>query len=968
MQSTYVITVGTVPGGVGMDAHQRIRCELDRCLRQNSISSKQRVALLKQIRLLAIDIDATHTYTCHRPLNNTIHAWQPDQFLYCKRPHEDLLTSIERGRRAGHAELECYENINPESIRVLRGSLHGAGGNRTSGYAAMLFNREAIEGQLQRGFQSARLDQSVDRSDEPMQVILVASTFGGFASGTLHLLEEIVLQTAESMNLEIDLTCILIIPGGSTVSKDIENSRANTVAVFKDRAARATEYHVERQPVPGKAGLETVRSKPVRTILVSDTNHAPNAQGLKTASLISMISELILTLKTTPIGARLAAQWIDFEARSRELTLAGEPKFASSIGIATIDLGRDRLETYSKLRLSGAFIDRFLRPLAMSEIEEGVLSFLVQQRLFVGQGQRDLVDRLLDEIVPFGCSLTIPRVVGLIKQSLQSLPDTAQLIQATVTAQLAFQQALQPYDAPNQVFEERRTMILQDCRHQLEQKITHWIQNPEKGLTAAHQFLEQLLKYLDRFQIGAGEDIARFEHEVHQCQEHLDLFAAKVPEWLQEIEQKRQTLGYRVRPAKNEREIASQLQLLNSAQSHTFSQYYSAVISKAAYLASIETLAQLQQIVSQLLAQVEQAERSLAELRTQLTFEQQRLIEHSPQFECPNGLCLHESESDLNRGYQRILPEAGEASAIERLIHPLLDESQLLPFLVSSIEFRAKLLLQAEVTLQPQLSGLHVVTELYDRFSQEAELGKVLKHLDRQSFEFIELKGSCDKENGTFVVRLLGIDKAYQRTVPQLLNQYSSRKVEYQDIDIGDPDKIVLLQYRAVLPYSNWAHYPTAIQNYHQIAKATHFEKLHPIVGARDLPFPGQDITIEQAEIAVIYAWILGRIQLHPSHRYVINAAQHNIPLENSRELLCSKIGYQCLVDLVSHFNCLYQTCPAKIYDRLNHLRLVRQEMVTPLDPLETEVAAYLSEAIDHELLRRLDWWRRNTIAVQERS
>ncbi|MBD1846235.1 hypothetical protein H6F89_23005 [Cyanobacteria bacterium FACHB-63] len=966
MRSTLVLTVGTTPGSVCIDIYRRIQRELDRLQQQNSVLLKQRGAFLKKIRLLAIDIDATHTYPCHVPLHNTVRSLQPDQLLHCKLPNEDLLKTIELGRRSGHTELEHYENLNPHSTRALRGAANAAGGNRPNGYAAVKVNQEAIKERLQRGFQAARLEQSVDRGDEPMRVILVASTFGGFASGSLHLLEQLVLEIAASMNLEIDLTCILMIPGGSTVAKDIENSRANTVAVFKDRAAIATEYHVHRQRVAGKVGLETVRSKPVKTILISDTNHASNAQGLKVESLISMVSELILTLETTSIGARLAAQSVDFETRSRELTLAGEPKFASSIGLATIDLGRDRLEAYSKLRLSVAFIDRFLHPLAIPEIEESVLSFLVQQRLLVGQGQRDLLDRLLDEIAPSGCPLTIQRTIGLLEQSLQSLPDTAQLTQGTTATQLAFRQALQPYDDLNQVFEERRSAVLQSCKVQLEQKITAWIQELNKGLCATRQFLEQLLKWLDRIQTGAVEDIVRFDDEVNQCQECLDSFAAQVPECLEEIERKRQAPFYRFRSAQIEQEIASQLQPWNSARSNAFNRYYSAMISRAAHLASIETLVQLQQIVSQLLNQIEQAERSIADLRTQLTFDQQRLIHYRPEFECPNGFCLHETESDLSRGYQRILPKAGEACAIERLINPLLDQSQLLSFLIDPIEFKAQLLLEAGVTLQPQLSGLHVVTELYHRFPQETELGRVLKQLDRQSFEFIELKGSCDQEHGTFVIRLLGIDKAHQRNVPQLLNWYSSRERGYQEIDTGDPDKIIFLQYRAVLPYSYWAHYPIAVQNYHQIAEVTYFEKFHPIVGARYLPFPGQDPTIEQAEIAVIYAWILGRIQLHSSNRYVIKAAQHTIPLEDSRKLLCSRIGYQCLVDLISHFNCLYQACPVKIYDRLNHLRSVHQEAITPLDPLETEIAAYLSEDIDRELWKRLDWWRNNTIAVQE--
>lgn len=968
MGSTYLIFAGTTPGGVGMDLLRRSQLEIDRCLQHvGSDLLKHRAAYLQnKIQLLAIDVDGTHAYPCHLPLDTSIHQWLPDQFLHCTMPNADLLRSIEIGRQSGQPESEHYENVNPHAVRALRTGMHASGGTRPNGYTAIKVNWDAIEERLRRGLQATRLEQTTDRNDDPVRVILVASTFGGFASGSLVPLEQMILEVAESMKIAIALTCILMIPGGTTLSKDSANSRAVTVSLMKERVAVSSEQHVHRQQVAGKAQLQTVPSRAVETILISDTNHAKDAQGLKIPSLVSLVSEVILTLVATPIGARLTTQSADFVMRSIEPTLTGEPKFGSSIGLATIDLGRDRLSHYSKLRLSNAFLDRWLDPLPISEVKQSVQSFLVQQRLLLGQGQRDLSDRLLEETIPSSSLLDLPRSMGLIEQSLQSLQDTAKLTHATTYAQLAFQQVLQPCDDLREVFKERRSSIIQSCNTQLEQLLTHWIQT--KGLSGTRQFLELLLELLERIQTEAGEENPQFDDEVDQGQEWLNRFETQIPDYLHQIEQKRRSLSYQFFSQRSiEANIAAALQQWGRSQSDALKRYYAALIRKAAHHASIETLEQLQQKASLFLNQVQQAERVAAELQTQLHFEQQRLIQYRPEFECPNGLCLHRTESDLTAGYQQILPDEGEDCAIERLINPLLDQAQSLKFLTQAVEFKAQLLLQAQATLQPKLSALHVVNELCRRFPQESELGNVLKQCDRQSFEFIQLTGNCDKENGVFVVRLLGIDQSCAGTLPPLLNRYSSRGQPYEVLNTGDPDKIVFLQYRAVLPYSSWAHYAIAVDDYAQISGSTHFEKFHPVVGARDLPLPGQTPTIEQAEIAVIYAWILGRIRLHPSKlHYLLHTAQHNIPLEQCCTTLCSKIGYRCLVDLISNFNCLYQACPEKIDDRLNHLRAVRQGIVTPLDPIETEIATYFSEDVDRALLKRLDWWRNNTIAVQE--
>lgn len=974
MGATILLCTGTTPGAVGMDVLRRRQWEIDRCRQRlkhhTSALLEQRLASLEHdLQLLAIDVDGTQTYTCHLPLNSPIHRWHPDQFIHCGMPDADVLCSIEAGRQRGE-----FENVNPQAVRALKAGVHASGGTRTNGYTALKVNRDAIEERLRRCFQATRLERSHERGEDPVRVILVASTFGGFASGSLIPLEQLVLEVADSMKIAIAFTCILLIPGGTNSSKDLRNSRAVTIAVMKERVAISSEQHVHRQRVPGHSRRQAVASRYVETILMSDTNHAKDAQGVKIPSLVSLVSELILTLVTTPLGARLTTQAADFVMRSAEATMTGEPRFATSSGLSTIVLGRDRLGTFGELSLATAFLQRFLTPVEPSTIRQWAQAFLIQQRLLAGQGQQDLLDRLLEQEVTASSSLNVPRLLAVIDQYAQELVDTALLTHAASHAHLAFQQVLQPCDDLKTVFAEREANLVQRCLAELEQLVRDTIQDPDRGLVTTRLFLEILADFLERIRVEAGEENPLFDDELNQAQERVESFQAQVPLYLQQIEQQRRSLSYQLFARRQiETRIAAELQQWTRAYLDGLKRYYVALIRRAAHHASLETLGHLQKGARQVLAQIQQAERTAADVFTQLSSELQRVAQYRPEFECPNGLCLISTEAELKAYYARILPEEGENRAIAQLMHhlmhPLLQHSQLLPFLSNPIELKAQLLNHAQSILDSKLSSLHVVSELQRRFPTEQALGQALRQRDRQSFEFIQLKGNCDKENGVFVVRLLGIDQAQAGNLPTLLNQYSSRGTPYEVMDTGDADKIIFLQHRTVFPYSDWAHYAMALDDYEHISAATQFEKFHPVVGARNLPLPGQIPVLAQAEIAVIYSWMLERIQRHPNQPgYLLYAAHQAISLEQCRAVLCSKKGYACLVDLISQFNCLYQSCPTKINDALNRLRAVRECLVEPIDPIELAVSAFLQDDIERLLVQQLDWWRSNTIAAAMES
>jgi hypothetical protein len=975
MSHTILLFCGTTPGAAGMDLLRRIQAERSRLESLQSLSTllKQRLALLNNIQTVAIDVDATHIYPCNLPAHCSIHQWQPGDFLHCPMPNPDLIRSIQLGRQP-----ERYENFNPHALRALQTKTHASGGTRPNGYIGFQVNRQRIEQKLRQCLRNPLLQQAAGAmpEGEPVRVILVASTFGGFSSGSLELLKQLVWQVADEIKIGIHFSCILLIPGGMHLSKDGSNSRAVTLAVMKELAATSTGQHYQWQAGVGTGGAEAIRQ--VETVLVSDTNHAPEAQGLSVPNLVSLVAELLLTLATTPLGVRLITQAADFTARAGETTIAGEPRSASSVGMSVIYLGRKRLTQFGECSLGQAVVSCWLQPANGAIAQQSAQDFVVRHRLLAGQGERQLLERLLEEAIVDGNPITPLRVAGLIDHYTQNYQGMDLLTQAETQARLAFQQAIQPANTLQDILVERQTELVRGCVLDLQQTVEASILNPNQGVLTAKQFLSTLLQLLEAIAVQASEDTPKYDSEVSHCQTWLTTLQTQtVPYLQQQFQRERNSWLYPFRSRRVEARLANQSQEAGWRYLNGIKRYYRALMQQTAHHTGVETLLHLFKHVRHLLQQVQQVEASLTALHSRLQNERSQIMAYSPEFECPNGLYLIKTAAELQLYYQRILPEGSEDRAIATISNDLSRQSALLSLLSDPNQLREHLATQAGAILNHGLAGLHIVTELNRRFSNgqgkvdEKALGEALRQRDRQSYEFIQLGGNSDTEHGVFVIRLLGIDQTKAGNLPILLNQYASQRgMSYEVLNTEDPDKILFLQYRAVFAYSDWAHFGQAWQDYEQVSRATRFEKFHPVVGARNLPLPGQMPTLLQAKVALIDAWILGKLHPHVSgsSSYQLQSGEEWICLKNLepeviQTVLCKREGYRHLVYLTSQFNCLYlERGPQFCYEKLHHLLAVPNGTGTRLSPVESVLATF-EDAIT-ELFRQLDWWQNNTITL----
>ncbi len=967
MSDSIVIFQGTTPCAVGMDLLRRQKLEISQltnfCEQNPSPEIQHRLTVLQEhIQTIALDVDGTHIYPCNIPMQNGVTEWQSGTFVHCCVPGADLIEGIKTGRHRGQ-----FENFNPQAIIALQAGVHAAGGTRANGYIAFEVNKQDLERKIRNCFRSTLINRPAlaTSQDEKVRVIIVSSSLGGFASGSLTSLEELVWAIAQDMQVEIQFCCILLIPGGANIGKDRINSLAITAALFKELVAISTGRHKHRQRQAGKERRSSKLSRHVPSILISDVNHADTPQGLMLLDQVSMVSQLLLALVSTPLGSRRDSQTADFIVKASEMTVTGEPKFGISAGLSTIYLGRERLKLYAAFKLASTILGQLVISVAEESIQQDVQDFILKQRLLAGRREQQLLNRLLEEPLESGNHLCTTRVMGLIDSYTQPLKGMERLLQGESQVWLAFQQALQPEDNIDTVLEVRQLHLVEFFQADLQKIILEVVQT--KSLTAARQFLGKLRDVIESIATEAAKDLPQFERELAQQQTNVNNFKTQtIPNLQQLLHQQRSWLDNLVNGKKHRLTITFEIEKAGWQYLNCLKQQLRAWLRYKAQNAVVKTLTQLQVPIGQLLAQTQQAETTAIALCNEFQQNVEQIATHEPKFECPNGLCLLRTVEDLQTYYPQILPDGEESSAVAEVTRLILQTPDALMLLTDATELETKLITQVEALLQPQLNRLHVVTELRRRFPNQRDLGAVLRQRDRESHEFIQLKDNCDTENGIYLLRLLGIDQTQAGNLPDILRQYGyHRSTDYEVVNTADPEQIIFFQERAVFPLTAWAHYPSALDAYRNVSQRTPFEKLHTRVGERYLPTPGECLTLVDAQSMVVRAWLLDRIQprLQSDNYQIEFPADPPIPLEKSLDTLCSVTGYRYGVDIISHFSNLFlQQGAEPLYRRLMYLLSVRHGKVTPNNATDKAVIQFFDDEIATLLQEQLEWWQQNSV------
>lgn len=957
MRDTILIFHGTAGGGVGLNFEQKREAEIQSLQRRAaSLHNGDAAALARlvedardAVHVIAFDVDATNVYPLNPPLTTSVTTWPVGRFVPCPMPGPDMVEHIKGGRHRGR-----FEYLNTEAVLALETNGNASGGARTNGWLAAETNIGTIDHQIRSKFEAIlrrRLVQS--RSlDEHVRVGLIGGSFGGFASGSQDAFRRRILEIARQMQVIVDFFCILLVPG-TNASKDPENTLALTHGVMKELVAHSTRYHWHREKRQGASRADMIKSNFVPTIVLSDTNHAPgDPQALSIENFNGMVAELLRAIVLSDLGSRLEALWGDFAIPAQQLTVAGEPRFGRSAGISLIHLDRDRLLRFSNAKLIERVLSSTLTSVDSEGIARDVRAFFEARRFVEGGHVRQLAERLLDRNDGRNGLVDIDRFRRTYRSNTSGLAGIALLTEGVARLQLSIQQAGDLDLALAGRGEVAQQLFVADTRT----RTNELARDRQAGTACAKQWMEGAIAVADNMVAEAAKDTAHFEADVARYQRRIEHFQNI---YIPQVRRKR----WLYRRLKRRLIEANAEEYCRCLEEHQIAR-----MRQAAHLRAIEVLNGIREPLKARLAELQVAVDNLATERDAAHAESERVAQHRPDFGCPVGLSLIDTAADLEAYYAKLLPTGGEEQAVGDVHARLLGVDEPIAVASDPSRLHAEIERAAERTFRDRVQALHVVTEMRERFPEREQLGAVLRRRVHESFEYLQLRDSCDQENGLFLVRLLGIDTSRAGDLIEVLGRYDyTRGLPFQAVNTDDPERIVLLQFRAVFPLSEWAHFARSRDIYDRVSELIPFEKYHVVPGERALPTPGESLSDTNARVVAFKAWICERLRFDPRaetwHLTSADNTEMPLPLGKGFELLTGVEGYRRAVDVCSHYTCRYLARgPEPILVGLWRLVDIRDDKTKTADATEERLASLIDSTVQASLERELDWWRRNSV------
>ena len=972
-----IICAGTAACAGGVVVERRRRAEVERVTRrlaatrddrgdqdQVGVADRRRLEHLRDnVRVIGFDVDASGGYSVHPALSGEPDHWAPGAFHHMGLPGPNLRAQQISGR------LEGYSPLNPHALDGIDGLENAAGGVRNLGWLASFTGQkdivDAIRGALNL---FSRRTRDLYREGETVRIRIIAGSFGGFGSGALELLERTTLACAGDMFADAnawDLRTALLVPGRHR-GKDADNTRAVTCAVVMEKAAQATGWLHRVVQSAGEARIE--RARPVPVTLMSDENAAGTPAVLSLHSFTGAVAEYVWAEVATPAGEKLIARGSDLDTAGAELTDLGEPLRARSAGVSAVELPLVRIGRYCEARLGAAVLEHLLHEVDEDQIDELSKSIFVAERLLEGDGFNDLSQRLLRG-GPADPGLEAV-LVQRFRRSTADLAGLDLLAEAGDRMDLVVRQL----NAGATVAREADRVIgVLDVR--MAGEVRRLFRDPRAGAAAARQYLENTAARAGHVAEKAAADTTDREDHLREAEARVAHYEEKFTPGVRQMNRvvrwvKRDqidTAADRYRRALEHRGIARLHLLANQA--------------------AVRVLEATRESAERLLQRVTQAVDTLTEIRAALEDEQRRLAELPKGTTCPVGLSLAQGEEDLDAYYQRFLTERGEAGALGDVAARLLNEED--PVASATDRFGVERLLSEYVasTFRVSLSELHVVDELLRRFPTPADLAEVLRErADREAAERLPLKDGTSHIYRERRVAVVGLDRARSaRIVEMLETRPNAENVPFEVVDTADRERIVFLRLRGAFPASAWSHIDGFKESYDRVTIESPFERLHVYAGDRFLPWPGRPMSELEAQLVVLRAWTLGRLEMDPSTGELVlvrgdgdlrlgsagrlgfvaqTASLQRVALGTGLATLTrpqdnGRKAYALAVDVTSLLGCAIQFFGTDPLDAA--VAAVAPGASGPRDALEAAVAQVVTDAATRAFRSELEHWRHNT-------
>lgn len=980
MKDNIIIGSGTAGGAMVLEALQKYEAMIQECeqrLKNLSTDSheyqnlKTQFAELKYaLQFMAIDVDTTNRYTRNRASENSPDVWPIATFIPCTAPGPATIEEIGKG-----AYKPQYDLTNPNAIKALQGNADAAGGTRPNGALITELHIPKIVEEFSKRLTNItqRRMESASTRQSKVRVILIGTTFGGFASAAKESIRRALRNTAARFGVEIDLLYIVLIPGGTNQPDNFDHTAAVTHAVLKEQAALATNSAWQCRVPDGSNLFEMEPVRPDPVLYLTDTNNAPGTpHALSISDFNGLGAEIVLAIALTDIGEKLSAKFGDMASKSAIKNRFGENLSARSAGMSIIHLDRSRGKQFLTARIELEVLNRLLQDIDLKLVLQDVSNFLKTNHLLEGKGVTQLSDTLLESngVNTFGVIEDFERVFGIhLSNSTESDP--------VVRAKRCYGLAVRQNGDVGTQLTTKANARYDTVVAQIQKYLTQLSLHPDFGVIGAQKWTEVMASSIANLVMAANTETAVFETEVSTIQKRIEELEKPVP-----VQPKPEAKGFGLKnlfPFKGKSKESGQTPVSTSSPGTDFAQYtselvelYSAKARLQSHLEAIDLLGRLSSLLEQRLKGEATSSKIGLEIRREtLKNHIQHITEYRPNYECPVGLSLLNTKEDFESFFSRLLPTGKVQETLNAIFTKLTGDQVSLVSLGEADQLRT---LQQSIhnLLAEQIQVEHIVDELYRRFPTDESLGAMLRRRDLESFEYLKLKDNADQEHTPYVIRYVAMDTKRQGEFLNILNRFATKnRKEYEIVHIDDPERIIFFQFRAGFPVSSWIHYESGYEIYRRTFSTLPFDRHHVVPGDRFLPAPGRPLPESESRLIALKAWILERLAFDGEEEsWKLLSALHRdfgqeigSSVDALLEHFGSSDGYAHSVDVVSHFNCFYRmNGPDPIRQKLTLLHQTREGQTNTVNATNQKVAQFTRPEDVEKIRQELKWWEKNTV------
>jgi hypothetical protein len=787
--------------------------------------------------------------------------------------------------------------------------------------------------------------------------------------GGLDRLHDLVAEYTHRLGVDLTFQRLVLFPGVHA-AKDMEGALANAWVWVVESSARASGRYVQLH-------FDRAGDKPLRrlapvlpTWIVSDLNNAPGMPAtVTTTGLFTLTAHWLRLLTTTPFGTRLETALVDFEDDARAVDPRGERRMARSFGLSFITLNRERVARFTVQRLVRCALESLQAPADTEAVEAAMRQFIRAQRLREGSGFQEVSEALL-VLGPTGETGLDQRTRfrRLFEAQRESFEGVALL---RAVRDIFHTTVAQTRDAADHIREARRGLVARVIAA-MDRDLSQGLWDPALGVPSMQAWLQEGLRTCARLVDLSAADRSRHSTQIVELQKLVQ-------------RQEEALARFMALPTLQRWFNRSHIQTLGDQYSRDATALEVARLEDRAREEAIAGLQELVQAFADRSAQVTRLLDELASTSTRASEEEARLREWDGTLVNPNGLVLDNHLDDLCRHVLTRPGEEGqdeatvEQRAARELLQTLAQRDALLTLAQEEGRLTTELAAMAHERVRTPIGDLHVQTELLRRYpAGSPALQACLRARDREARERVTLKGTVELENPPHVLRFVCGDSHRAAEIVQALHQAAAPRAEsqaqYEFVETGDPEQLVLVQLRLSFPPSQLGLSQDCRAAYVQRSRGQAQESLHSTLVGRFLPTPGVAATDLDTQVALLKAWAIGALESPEAGALVYRGFLGEREAVESALHLFRQFAMR--VEVSTRFYCDWQEYgPEPLRRRVGLLGTVhealrqgsdpasqQQEHAPEVAPVDQHVAALLSPDAVTQVLAELEWYDHNTV------